>query len=157
MKKTVTLLLLAAVTLFAVSCNKTSTKSAAIGDYMIVGHAGGFVAINSPYFLLTGTGLSEDTMQYPYAQVPADLSGFHFTYRLPAARYDTVKAVLTSIPGELLGKSGQDIGLICPDYGYDDVRASINGIVYKWKFECDQSASSAEVQAFVNKVRADFY
>lgn len=153
--KTTALLFLLLLSLVTISCNKKS-KSTLTGNYMIIGHDGGFVAMNAPYYMITTSGLKEDTTRYPYGQVPANTNGFNFNYNLPSARYDTVKDLLNSIPPELLSKNNADIGSPCPDFGYEDVRASINGVLYKWKFECNQSSSSTEVQAFITRINTDF-
>ena len=155
MKTTTALLCLFLLSLATISCNKKST-STLTGNYMIIGHDGGFVATNAPYYMITTSGLKQDTTQYPYGQVPTNTTGFNFNYSLPAARYDTVKDLLNSIPHELFGKNGADIGTACPDFGYEDIRASINGVYYHWTFECDISSSSAEVKAFINRIYADF-
>jgi len=155
MKPATALIFLLLLSLVTISCKKKA-KTTLTGDYLVIGHDGGFVNTNAPYYVITGSGLAEDTTHYPYGQVPANNSGFNFNYNLPTARYDTVKGLLNSIPSELLGRNNTDIGTACPDFGYEDVRASINGVLYQWKFECNQSASSAEVQAFINRINADF-
>ncbi len=156
MKKLIPALFLFIVAVAAYSCNKKSDATP-IGNYLIIGHEGGFVAFVSNYYLLTNSGLSKDTSHYDYGKAPSNLRDFRFNYHLPSAQFDTVKGLLTAIPSELLGRNNADIGGYCPDYGYEDVRASINGVMYQWKFECDQSTSSAEVQEFVRKINADFY
>jgi hypothetical protein len=107
--------------------------------------------------MLTSDSLAEDTTHYNNAlPVPTDVTKFNFNYLLSSARFDTVKYLLSSIPAELFGNNNADIGAICPDFGYTDVRASVNGVRYKWSFECDVSSSSPAVQQFVKTLRADF-
>ena len=155
MKTTLSVFLVLLASIAAISCNKKS-QATLTGNYLIIGHDGGFVAYVSNYYLITKTGLSKDTTHYDYGKVPTNFRDFKFNYQLPTAQYDTVKDLLTSIPSELLSKNNTDIGGYCPDYGYDDIRASIDGVLYEWKFECDQSGSSAAVQEFFRKIHTDF-
>jgi hypothetical protein len=142
-----------------ISCSKgvKNTTVYTSADYMIIGHQGGFVAYISPYYKITGSQLLEDTTHYSGSYpVPSDTSGFNFSQLLPSARFDSVSSILASIPAELFNRNNADIGDFCPDFGYDDIRASVNGVFYKWSFECDQSKSSSAVQQFVKQIRADF-
>jgi hypothetical protein len=84
------------------------------------------------------------------------VSKFDFNTVLPVSAYNSVSSLPTSIPPELLSRSNEHIGDVFPDAGYTDVRASVNGVYYRWFFEAGQSASSAEVQAFVTQARACF-
>jgi hypothetical protein len=140
------------------SCSKEKGDGTyTTADFLIVGRAGGFVQYFGPYYKITLSLLSEDSTRYNGSVlVPVDATGFNFSFTLPQARYDTVRSLLTAIPTELFNKNNADIGDFCPDFGYTDVRASVNGVMYKWSFECDQSKSSITVQQFVQKLRADF-
>ncbi len=110
-----------------------------------------------PFYKLTANQLLEDSTRYNYTlPVPTDVNKFNFNYTLPAARFDTVKYLLSSIPEELFTQNNADIGMYCPDFGYTDVRASVNGVLYKWSFECNLSNTSIAVQQFVQHLRADF-
>jgi hypothetical protein len=138
------------------SCTK-GIKSTISGDYMIIGQAGGFVgpAATSKYYLINNGQLKEDTTVLN-TQPPADITGFHFTFTLPASKYDRVKSLLTSVPSELLSRNGEHIGRLFPDAGYTDVRTSINGKTYRWYFEGDQSINSTVVQQFYDSVQVIF-
>ena len=143
--------------LFFWSCSKktgTTMSTTITGDYLIVGHTGGFVmgtTIN-PYYLVHDTTLSADT-SLNATNIPATTSGFHFNYQYPRARFDTVGAgLIASIPTELLSKNGATIGQTFPDVGYTDVRASIGGTYYTWIFLAKQDSSSAAIQQFVKKL-----
>ena len=137
------------------SCKKKSNTITITGNYMIIGHNGGFVAINPPYYLLTTTALLKDTTQY-YGAIPDDVSKFHFNITAPAAQYDSVKYLLNDIPSELFNENHADIGSIFPDFGYEDVRTSVNGVLYQWSFQGDQSASSHQIQQFITTLNSDF-
>ncbi len=142
--------------LFFWSCSKkTGTTTTTItGDYLIVGHTGGFVmgtAIN-PYYLVHDTTLSADT-SLNVTNIPTTTSGFHFNYHYPRARFDTVGAgLITSIPTELFSRNGASIGQMIPDVGYTDVRVSVGGNYYTWTFLPKQDSSSPAIQQFVIKL-----
>jgi hypothetical protein len=123
-----------------------------------VGHTGGFVSnlALSPYYLINNGQLLKDTTVQVALGIPDDVNAFHFNVLLPAADYATVADLLTSIPSELLGKNGESIGTAFPDVGYTDVRTSVNGTVYKWHFEADQSTSSTAVKAFVARLNFQY-
>ena len=126
------------------------------GDYLIIGHPGGFV--NTPlitYYYLNSTQLTKDTT-VPYAAVPVDNSKFNFSATGTSLQHTVVATMLTGIPAELLGKNNQDIGNLVPDVGYIDMRASIKDVTYKWSFESDQTSSSQAVKDFVTQARTLF-
>ena len=144
------------------SCHKeknTTTHFAPTGDYLIVGATGGFIAPTSPspYSLIADSSLREDTLLNS-TNIPTAYSGFNFDYVLPQARYDTVAAgILSAIPSELLAENGASIGAYVPDVGYTDVRARIASVDYTWKFEGNQSGSSAGIQLFLQKLGKIMY
>ena len=152
--KTVTALLLVFLAFTVFSCKKKSNNTIT-GNYMIIGHNGGFVAINPPYYLLTTSALLKDTTQYS-GTIPDDVSKFHFNIVEPTAQYDSVKYLLNAIPSELFSENHADIGKMFPDVGYEDVRVSVNGVLYQWTFQSDQSASSQQIQQFVHTLNSDF-
>ena len=152
--------LFALILLTGVTCCKKPTAIAPSlkGDYLISGGRGGFVipTYHATYFLINNGELREDTSE-AYASIPDDVSNFKFNYLLPSASYNKVKYLITTVPAELLSKNNQTIGSVIPDLGYTEVRARIGNVVYQWHFEGDQSASSAAVQAYVHRLRTDFY
>ena len=155
MKQIINLSLLVLVTLTCLSCSKkTNCEMAATAEYLIVGNTGGFIMPTSKtsYFIVIDSTLKEDT-SLTIGTVPAAYSGFNFNYLLPQSLYDSVGAgVLSSIPAELLTNNGAFIGTVRPDVGYTDLRVSISGASYNWKFSPDQSTSSIAVQTFVQKI-----
>lgn len=152
MKSRVLLLLFLLV--IVASCKKKH-QPAMVGNYMIIGHNGGFVTINEPYYLLTTSQLLKDTTQY-WGKVPDDISKFHFNVVESSAKYDSVKSILNVIPNELFGVNHASIGSTFPDVGYEDVRTSANGVLYQWYFQSDQSNSSAQIRQFINTIYSDF-
>ncbi len=140
-----------------VSCvPKANVHQITSGDYLIIGHPGGFT--NNPvltYYYLNTTQLTKD-MAVPYAAVPDDNTKFNFNASGTAVQYALVASMLTNIPAELLAKNNQNIGGLVPDVGYTDVRARINGVTYKWNFESDQSGSSEAVKVFVSQANTLF-
>ena len=134
----------------AFSCKKKKDSGPVTGDYVIVGSAGGFMAggIPVPYYLITSTQLKKAEISNSL-QPPTDITGFDFNTVLPDARFQEVKGLKDEIPSELLSMNGADIGGPMPDVGYTDIRASVKGVVYRWKFENNLSASSLAVQNFV--------
>ena len=156
MKHTLTLLAIAAFTICCFSCKKSeSTSATPTTDYLIVGSTGGFVGpmALTRYYLVNDGKLKADTT-LTVSTLPTSYSGFHFNYTLPQAQYDAFAAdVLTTVPSELFGATGNSIGTGMPDVGYTDVRVQLSGHYYAWHFESDQSGSSAAVQAFVAKMK----
>src|ERR1019366_2256279 len=87
------------------SCMHKSNNYTITGDYMIIGHPGGFVA--SPtinYYLISNGQVREDTTVL-YGVLPDDISKFNFNIVLSAAKYDSVKNLPSSIPSELLSRN----------------------------------------------------
>ena len=127
------------------------------GDYMIIGRAGGFVGTQATtnYYLISGGTLKQDTSVLSTLP-PADISGFNFNITMPSSKYAAVKNLIYTIPSELLSRNNAHIGGIYPDMGYTDVRTSINGTVYRWYFEGDQSTSSIAIQQFFDSVQVVF-
>ncbi len=122
---------------------------------MIIGHPGGFILTNPPYYLLTTNALLKDTTQYLSA-IPGSISSFHFNITEPGAKFDSVKDLLNTIPAELFNENHASIGKLFPDVGYEYIQASINGVLYQWNFLPDQSSSSPEIQQFVSKLNSNF-
>jgi hypothetical protein len=126
------------------------------GDYMIIGHPGGFTTrLTDIYYIISDGQLRADTA-VPYGGGPDDINKFNFSVVMPVAKYDAVKNVPASIPSELLSRNNQTIGSYIPDVGYTDVRTSVNGTAYKWSFAADQSASSPAIQQFLDSVAVVF-
>lgn len=157
MKTIFTYCIILALAICGASCtHKNHNDYPVAGDYLVIGHPGGFV--NTPlitYYLIANTHLTKDTA-VPYGAVPDDISKFNFNAPGTTAQYDSVKNLPSSIPSELLSRNNQNIGQLVPDMGYYDVRASVNGAVYKWSFEGDQSGSSAAIQQFVTQAETLF-
>lgn len=159
MKTSSTLLLSFILLAATVSCKKNNTVSPPVaGDYLIVGQTGGFTSAEAraTYYQIKNGELKADTSQ-SYHNVPADINKFNFNYLQSSTKYERVKDLLTAIPAELLRKNNAKIGTYMVDAGYTDVRTSVNGVVYTWKFEADQKGSSAEVQTYVHRMVTDFY
>jgi hypothetical protein len=158
MKKTIhSIGLILAIAIFFSACKKDKSTPVS-GDYLVVGHTGGFVSnlALTPYYLINNGQLLKDTTIFATTHIPDDVNSFHFYVLLPSVNYDSVATLLTTIPSELLSRNGQSIGTALPDAGYTDVRTSINGIVYKWHFEVDQSTSSSEVRTFATRLNFSF-
>ena len=153
MKTIKSLLLLSLLFITAFSCRKKDAQYTVKGDYMVVGWTGGFVTpdTKATYYLITSSELRVDNSQIQ-SSIPTNVNGFNFSTSLPAAKYDAVKTLLTTIPSELLTRNNASIGDLFPDAGYRDVRASIGGTLYTWKFEADQTKSSQAIQDFVKKI-----
>ena len=153
MKTMKSLLLLSLLLITVFSCRKKDAQYTVKGDYMVVGWTGGFVSpdAKAAYYLITTSELRVDNSQIQ-SSIPADVNKFNFSTLMPAAKYDAVKTLLTTIPSELLSKNNTSIGEMFPDAGYRDVRASVNGTFYNWKFEADQTKSSQAIQDFVKKI-----
>ena len=156
MKRPYSSCLLLLLIIAGTSCKHNSADYTITGDYMIIGRAGGFVALPyDTYYLISGSQLREDTT-VPYAAIPDDISKFNFNIVMPASKYDSVKNLPASIPSELLGRNNQTIGSYIPDAGYTDIRTSINGVAYKWIFAPDQSSSSPAIHHFLDSVAIVF-
>ncbi len=153
MKTIKSLLLLSLLFITAFSCRKKDAQYTVKGDYMVVGWTGGFVApdAKATYYLITTSELRVDNSQIQ-SSIPTNINGFNFNTVMPTAKYDAVKSLLTTIPSELLSRNNASIGDVFPDAGYKDVRASINGTLYSWKFEADQTKSSQAIQDFVKRI-----
>ena len=120
---------------------------------MVVGWTGGFVSpdTKATYYLITTSELRVDNTQ-TQSSIPTDVNKFNFNTLVPTAKFEAVKSLLTTIPSELLSRNNSSIGDMFPDAGYKDVRASIGGTLYTWKFEADQTRSSQAIQDFVKKI-----
>ncbi len=137
------------------SCKKHSNGTAS-GDYLIIGTAGGFVGgASEPYYFINGTQFKKDT-SLKFHTPPSDNNAFNFSIVLPSPAFDSVKGLLQQIPAELISGGSQSIGGIWPDFGYTEVRASINGKQYVWLFQADITKSSQAVQDFEQKVHVVF-
>ncbi len=158
MKSYKILLLLTLLILAGASCRKKKVVTAATPDYLIVGWTGGYVPADykASYFRISSGELRIDTSQYSVS-IPKDVSKFNFNYLQPVAKYDKVKDLPAAIPAELYSKNNATIGTYMVDAGYTDVRAQVNGVVYKWQFEAKQDSSSAEVRAFYKRLNTDFF
>ena len=157
MKNTSLFFLVSLGVILLFSCTKGKKNSLQPADFMIIGHMGGFVPYTSPFYKLTSSQLWEDTTKYDYTHpLPADFANLNFNYQLSSSKFDSVKDLLSSIPAELFGRNNTHIGGLFPDVGYTDVRASVNGVIYHWGFEADQSTSSTAIQQFVQRIKADY-
>ncbi len=147
------LLLVSLLAIIAFSCRKKDTQYTVKGDYMVVGWTGGFVSpdTKATYYLITTSELRVDNTQ-TQSSIPTDVNKFNFNTLVPTAKFEAVKSLLTTIPSELLSRNNSSIGDMFPDAGYKDVRASIGGTLYTWKFEADQTRSSQAIQDFVKKI-----
>lgn len=150
--RTIAALLLLSVFGFASCQKKTVPTSTANADYLIIGSTGGFAGpiAMQDYYLISNGQLKKATLGASH--VPDDVSKFNFNTTMPTAKYELVKDLPNSIPAELLAGTTVSIGQAWPDAGYMDVRALIKGKSYVWHFEADQSVSSAEVKAFLDKI-----
>jgi hypothetical protein len=157
MKAVFSLSFLLLLMLGSTSCTKgvKTSPGATAGSYMIIGSAGGFLLPTLRYYDIANGELKEDT-SVPYGRVPDDITQFNFNVTLPAANYDSVKNLPSSVPPELLSRNNEHIGGLVPDLGYTDIRTSVNGIAYRWYFEAQQTGSSPAVQQFVKDARKVF-
>jgi hypothetical protein len=61
-----------------------------------------------------------------------------------------------SIPDTLLKSNNQTIGEMIPDAGNIDMRASINGVMYKWTIEYNIDSVDVAIRDFVNRCETAF-
>lgn len=130
----VTLFLLAIFTLFSsISCKKSSAPIP--NDYFIVWSCGGVFWGPNPhatFISITDTGLYCDTT-HPECYYPKSVSELNFNIPMPDSQYTKVKDLPTSIPADLLLKSGS-YGTVPFDGSTKYVWARIKGVRYYWDF-----------------------
>jgi hypothetical protein len=137
------------------SCQKGGEKKVVRGDYMIVGWTGGFAGYGvHNYYLISNGKLMKDVSKWTV--LPDSINQFDFSEVLSQSKYDSVKDLPAAIPPELLGRNNADIGMYGPDMGFTDVRTTIGGVAYRWRFEANQDSSSAAIQQFVAKTKMVF-
>ncbi len=137
------------------SCKKDPAPSTNItGDYLIIGHMGGFINPSSfkRYYIITATNLMADTTILA-GNNPTGLAQFNFSYTLPDTCFQKVKLLPNQIPVALLSQNNTTVGQVSlADVGYLDMRSRLNGVEYKWLFGNDLSACDTAVQGFVHRV-----
>ncbi len=156
MKHTLSILLLLAVLINGTSCARKESSHPVTGDYMVIGMAGGFVAYPVLTYYLINNGQLKMDSTVPYGAIPTDINKFNFNIQCSADKYQLVSDLLNNIPSELLGMDNQSIGNVFPDAGFTDVRASVNGTVYRWRFQADLSGTTSTIQQFVTHARLVF-
>lgn len=155
MKSAISFLLFALV-ITGVACKKKQISHPINGDYLIVGHSGGYAPAETPvvYYMINNGELRKDPSK-TMSTVPKDIKGFDFSVLLPQASYQAVADLPSSIPSELLQHNNAAIGnYSIPDVASLDVRTSIQGVSYRWSLSDDQSTSSPAVQQFFNRLIA---
>lgn len=157
MKKLIYLLglLLTMATLY--SCTKTPTKYKVVGDYFIMGRSGGFTMPNASttYYLINNGQLRKDMTQGRQSII-TNVDDFNFHYMFHPADYVGVNDIPYSIPSALLDRNNQTIGMMIPDAGHIDMRASINGVMYKWTIEYNLDSVDVSIKDFVNRCESAF-
>ncbi len=157
MKKLIYLLgmLLAMVTIN--SCTKTPEKYKVKGDYFIMGRINGFVSSNSTttYYLVNNGELRKDMTQDRMSTI-SSVDDFNFHYLFHPSDYVGVNDLPYSIPDTLLKSNNQTIGMMIPDAGNIDMRASINGVMYKWTIEYNLDSVDVSIKDFVNRCESSF-
>jgi hypothetical protein len=134
------------------SCTHKANKPLT-ADYLIIGYTGGYAGniFYADYLLITGTQCIKSSNPAG-SRVPEDNSQFLFTKVQPAAKFDSVKNLLHSIPSDLLIRRNASFGFDGNDISGYDVRASINGVLYTWGFGPTPYTVSAETQQFVSEI-----
>ncbi len=139
------------------ACTHEATTLKSSADYMIIGPGGGMRPPIATYYYLSPTQLLADTT-VSLGAIPTALSGFSFYTTMPTAKFTAMGNILNEIPASVLLLNHSEIGVshTAVDGGYTVVMTKIGSTLYDWKFHDDQSTSSTEIQAFVNKVRMVF-
>lgn len=139
------------------SCTKTPEKYKVTGDYFIMGRINGFVSSDSrtTYYLVNNGELRKDMTQNRISTITS-VDDFNFHYLFHPADYVGVNDILYSIPDTLLKSNNQTIGMMIPDAGHIDMRASINGTAYKWTIEYNLDSVDVSVKDFVNRCESAF-
>lgn len=157
MKKIVHFLLLILAVVFLNACTKTPAKYKITGDYFIMGRVGGFTMpdLKTTYYLVNNGELRKDMTQNRQS-MPVSLDNFNFHYLFHPSDYVGVNDLPYSIPSALLSKNNQTIGMMLPDAGSIDMRASINGVDYKWTIEYNLDSVDVTIKDFVNRCEHAF-
>ena len=139
------------------SCTKTPEKYKVKGDYFILGRINGFVSSNSrtTYYLVNNGELRKDMTQDRMSTITS-VDDFNFHYMFHPADYVGVNDLPYSIPDTLLKSNNQTIGMMIPDAGNIDMRASINGVMYKWTIEYNLDSVDVSIKNFVNRCESSF-
>ena len=139
------------------SCTKTPEKHKVTGDYFIMGRINGLFSSDSrtTYYLVNNGQLRKD-MTESRRSMPVNVDDFNFHYLFHPADYVGVNDLPYSIPAALLSRNNQSIGMMMPNAGNIDMRASINGVKYKWTIEYNLDTVDAAIKDFVNRCETAF-
>ncbi len=134
------------------SCTKTPEKYKVTGDYFIMGRIGGFTTSDSrtTYYLVNKGELRKDMTQ-SYQATPESIDDFNFHYMFHPSDYVGVNDLPYSTPSALLSRNNQTIGIMIPDAGQIYMRASINGVVYRWAIEYNLDSVDVSIKDFVSR------
>jgi hypothetical protein len=139
------------------SCTKTPEKYKVTGDYFIMGRTGGFTIPDAKTtFYLVNNGEFRKDMTQKRQATPASIDDFNFHFMFHPSDYVGVNDLPYSIPDALLNRNNQNIGMMIPDAGNIDMRASINGIEYKWTIEYNLDSVDVAIKDFVNRCETTF-
>ncbi|MES2704491.1 MAG: hypothetical protein V4649_17765 [Bacteroidota bacterium] len=144
--------LLACATLF--SCKEPRIYAPVPAQYIVSANVGGYVSATAKanYYRISDGHLDLDTTQLRY-QTLVLTTTLAFDVPQPTAKYNEVADLRLNVPGELLPHHNEHIGSGLIDSGVTDVTVMVDGHLYRWYFEADQSRSSAAVQQFVQRLR----
>jgi hypothetical protein len=157
MKKLLHFLALIVIAITINSCTKTPEKYKVSGDYFIMGRIGGFTIpdAKTTYYLVNNGELRKDMTQRRQSSIES-VDDFNFHYLFHPADYVGVNDIPYSIPDTLLKSNNQTIGEMIPDAGNIDMRASINGVMYKWTIEYNIDSVDVAIRDFVNRCETAF-
>jgi len=152
MKKLLHFLALIVIAVTINSCTKTPEKYKISGDYFIMGRIGGFTMpdAKTTYYLVINGEFRKDMTQNRQS-TPASTDDFNFHYMFHPSDYVGVNDLPYSIPSALLSSNNQTIGIMIPDAGQIDMRASINGVVYRWAIEYNLDSVDVSIKDFVSR------
>lgn len=139
------------------SCTKSPEKYKITGDYFILGRTGGFTIpdAKTTYYLVNNGEFRKDMTQKRQSTL-ASIDNFNFHFMFHPSEYVTVNDLPYSIPDALLSRNNQTIGMMMPDAGNIDMRASINGVEYKWTIEYNLDSVDVAIKNFVNRCETAF-
>jgi hypothetical protein len=148
--RSIYIILISVLAILSASCKKDKTTT---GDYIIVGHIGGFASISDFYRIGDGQ-LRHDTSKF--ANYPLDIGKLKFVEVMPNARYQKVAHLKAAIPAELLSQNEKTFGEMYPDAMGLEVFTNINGTPYHWSFAGDQSKTGPAIRNFINEAEKVF-